>query len=464
MTKHLLIFLLLIIAVACRNKNLEYPAPSSTSSIEVKLDYESRDYELGETIKATLTVTEKNAAGNYFVFSADCNGGETSATVNGQSLQWQTEHPMNYEIVNEKFASKVLHLTLTPEAGATAVQHFTFTFHIAAADGTETQNTIHINSINTAEITTQAHYADQPIELEQQLSMTLYAEKERFKGDFSVRLTIAKGNGFLVIDNRNLHTGDRFTLPAGSSCELRYQPLTTGSHLIKFFVSDDICSTEQPVEVEVFNQGGVAKPGNGIYIYTTEGLYFSADRWKDLPNKEDFSTEGVAIISGKNRFLLAPEYSSGYWGNSLYGPGAGSSYTTLLPDVPWVEDKNDAITDFDGRKNTEALVRAYEDGRLHACNAARFCYNYDPGNPGRWYLPAAGQMNLIVEHIDEVQKCLKLIDGQPFVYEYMNYDYATSTGRNNSYLWSLAFSGSGTAALEDVVISQIVKFYPVRDL
>lgn len=55
---------------------------------------------------------------------------------------------------------------------------------------------------------------------------------------------------------------------------------------------------------------------------------------------------------------------------------------TLLPDIPWIKDRDKAAKDFDGRKNTEALIRAYEDGRLNQANAARFCYYYDPEQPG----------------------------------------------------------------------------------
>lgn len=239
---------------------------------------------------------------------------------------------------------------------------------------------IYANSINSAPIEVLAVYQNAPIELEEQAAITLSAGKENFNGEFSVKPEITGGDGYLIIDGRNYHTADRFSLQADTPCQILYQPLTSGSHEIRFILSDGICSAEEAVTVEVFNQGGVVKPQNGIYIYTTEGLYFSAARWEKLADKDAFSPEGVAIITDEAKFLLAPERDAGFWGNSYIGPH--DQYISLLPDIPWIKDRDKAAKDFDGRKNTEALIRAYEDGRLNQANAARFCYYYEPDEPG----------------------------------------------------------------------------------
>ena len=300
-------------------------------------------------------------------------------------------------------------------------------------------------------------------ELEEQAAITLSAGKENFNGEFSVKPEITGGDGYLIIDGRNYHTADRFSLQADTPCQILYQPLTSGSHEIRFILSDGICSAEEAVTVEVFNQGGVVKPQNGIYIYTTEGLYFSAARWEKLADKDAFSPEGVAIITDEAKFLLAPERDAGFWGNSYIGPH--DQYISLLPDIPWIKDRDEAAKDFDGRKNTEALIRAYEDGRLNQANAARFCYYYEPDEPGKWYLPAAGQMNLVTEHVAEIQKCLELIGGQKFIYEYMDYHYASSTGCDNLSIWCMCFFTSTAPAFNHYAkIASPVKYYPVRDL
>ena len=405
----------------------------------------------------------KKAAADYFCLNTSCNGGKAVATVDGVPLQWQAEQQIPYEIVNEEFSSKVLHLKITPQAGETAEQPFSFGIYVASADGDEVKDRIYANSINSAPIEVLAVYQNAPIELEEQAAITLSAGKENFNGEFSVKPEITGGDGYLIIDGRNYHTADRFSLQADTPCQILYQPLTSGSHEIRFILSDGICSAEEAVTVEVFNQGGVVKPQNGIYIYTTEGLYFSAARWEKLADKDAFSPEGVAIITDEAKFLLAPERDAGFWGNSYIGPH--DQYISLLPDIPWIKDRDEAAKDFDGRKNTEALIRAYEDGRLNQANAARFCYYYEPDEPGKWYLPAAGQMNLVTEHVAEIQKCLELIGGQKFIYEYMDYHYASSTGCDNLSIWCMCFFTSTVPAFNNYAkIASPVKYYPVRDL
>ena len=455
--------LLLAATTACSKETGTGVPPRSESSIDLVLDYENREYELGDVIEATLTITEKKAAADYFCLNTSCNGGKAVATVDGVPLQWQAEQQIPYEIVNEKFSSKVLHLKITPQAGETAEQPFSFGIYVASADGDEVKDRIYANSINSAPIEVLAVYQNAPIELEEQAAITLSAGKENFNGEFSVKPEITGGDGYLIIDGRNYHTADRFSLQADTPCQILYQPLTSGSHEIRFILSDGICSAEEAVTVEVFNQGGVVKPQNGIYIYTTEGLYFSAARWEKLADKDAFSPEGVAIITDEAKFLLAPERDAGFWGNSYIGPH--DQYISLLPDIPWIKDRDEAAKDFDGRKNTEALIRAYEDGRLNQANAARFCYYYEPDEPGKWYLPAAGQMNLVTEHVAEIQKCLELIGGQKFIYEYMDYHYASSTGCDNLSIWCMCFFTSTAPAFNHYAkIASPVKYYPVRDL
>ena len=458
-----ILMLLLAATTACSKDSAEPDTPGPKPSISMTLDYQSREYELGEVIEATLTITEKNPAADYFLLNTSCNGGKAVATVDGNELQWQAEQQIPYEIVNEEFSSKVLHLKITPQAGETAEQPFSFGIYVASADGDEVKDRIYANSINSAPIEVLAVYQNAPIELEEQAAITLSAGKENFNGEFSVKPEITGGDGYLIIDGRNYHTADRFSLQADTPCQILYQPLTSGSHEIRFILSDGICSAEEAVTVEVFNQGGVVKPQNGIYIYTTEGLYFSAARWEKLADKDAFSPEGVAIITDEAKFLLAPERDAGFWGNSYIGPH--DQYISLLPDIPWIKDRDEAAKDFDGRKNTEALIRAYEDGRLNQANAARFCYYYEPDEPGKWYLPAAGQMNLVTEHVAEIQKCLELIGGQKFIYEYMDYHYASSTGCDNLSIWCMCFFTSTAPAFNNYAkIASPVKYYPVRDL
>ena len=456
----IILSLLLVITIACSKDSAEPETLSPESTISMALDYQSREYELGEVIEATLTITEKKAATNFFLLNTSCNGGKAAATVDGRELQWHTEQQIPYEIVNDEFSSKILHLKITPQAGALAEQSLNFRIYVTSADGTEISDEIYANSINSASIAAQAVYQSAPIELEQQLEITLCAGKEQFTGEFTVKPTITEGDGYLILDGQNYHSGDRFTLKADTHCAIRYQPLTSGSHSIQFTVSDGICFTEQIVPVEVFNQGGVSKPQNGIYIYTADGLYFSRERWQQLDDMTVFKPIGVAIVAEKTRFMLADKYHTGSWCGNRNSP---INYPAALPEITWAADKATAIEDFDGRKNTEAMLRAYEEGRVDDAQAARFCYNYDSEQPGKWYFPAAGQMYLIYENLEEVQKCIKICGGQQFEYNYYYHQYASSTGSNKNMFWCLSY-GTTASTFYIATAYETVRFYPVCDL
>ena len=163
-----ILMLLLAATTACSKDTAEPDTPGPKPSISMTLDYQSREYELGEVIEATLTITEKNPAADYFLLNTSCNGGKAVATVDGHELQWQAEQQIPYEIVNEEFSSKVLHLKITPQAGATAKQPFNFGIYAISADGTKVEKRIYAVSVNTAEIITNAECITPTINLEQQ--------------------------------------------------------------------------------------------------------------------------------------------------------------------------------------------------------------------------------------------------------------------------------------------------------
>ena len=135
-----ILMLLLAATTACSKDSAEPDTPGPKPSISMTLDYQSREYKLGEVIEATLTITEKNPAADYFLLNTSCNGGKAVATVDGVPLQWQVEQQIPYEIVNEEFSTKVLRLKITPQAGTTAKQPFNFGIYAISAGGTKVEN------------------------------------------------------------------------------------------------------------------------------------------------------------------------------------------------------------------------------------------------------------------------------------------------------------------------------------
>lgn len=259
-----ILMLLLAATTACSKDSAEPDTPGPKPSISMTLDYQSREYELGEVIEATLTITEKNPAADYFLLNTSCNGGKAVATVDGHELQWQAEQQIPYEIVNEEFSSKVLHLKITPQAGATAKQPFNFGIYAISADGTKVEKRIYAVSVNTAEIITNVECITPTINLEQQFKFILTATKENYAGDFFVQLS-TEGNGFFILENGI--AGNRFYCPADSHNMLSYQPHVTGIHKIHCVVKDDISVSEVDIEVEVKGiNGSLTNPEPGVYI------------------------------------------------------------------------------------------------------------------------------------------------------------------------------------------------------
>lgn len=331
----IILSLLLVITIACSKDSTEPETLSPESTISMALDYQSREYELGEVIEATLTITEKNPAADYFLLNTSCNGGKAVATVDGHELQWQAEQQIPYEIVNDEFSSKVLHLKITPQAGTTAKQPFNFGIYAISDGGTKVEKRIYAVSVNTAEIITNVECITPTINLEQQCKFILTATKENYAGDFFVQLS-TEGNGFFILEDGS--AGNRFYCPADSHNMLSYQPHETGLHKIHCIVKDDISVSEVDIEVEVKGiNGSLTNPEPGVYIYCNS-LYYPSSAWHQEWEEQ---AEGVAIITEECRFLMAPNPVIGDWGGGEF---------TSVSDLTVMQDWREAKFDYNGRK------------------------------------------------------------------------------------------------------------------
>lgn len=436
-----ILMLLLAATTACSKDSAEPDTPGPKPSISMTLDYQSREYELGEVIEATLTITEKNPAADYFLLNTSCNGGKAVATVDGHELQWQAEQQIPYEIVNEEFSSKVLHLKITPRRGdgQTAVQ-LRYLCNLGRRD--KGRKRIYAVSVNTAEIITNAECITPTINLEQQFKFILTATKENYAGDFFVQLS-TEGNGFFILEDGI--AGNRFYCSADSHNMLSYQPHETGLHKIHCIVKDDICVSEVDIEVEVNGiNGSLTNPEPGVYIYCNS-LYYPSSAW----NQEwEEQAEGVAIITEECRFLMAPDPVIGDWGGGEF---------TSVSDLTVMQDWSEAKFDYNGRKNTEALLNAKDV--MRKIEFTEKCYNYDKDNPGKWYQPAAGQMYLIRQNLDEVQRCLSLIGGRKLK---ANEHYISSTAADGLHLWAISLTQF--ERIYFFLYEPDNRTYPVRDL
>lgn len=465
--KQMLLFLLLAASAAC-NKNNDGPAPQQENPFTLNVEYENRAYNPGETIDVTLTVEKKTAQEDYFLF-APVFYGTGSITLEGEPISWKKGQQIPYGIINESGSSATLHFTVAPEFSDWAKKEYSLRFFVSGPDGThKTYKEIQIKTQNTAPITAQIiNTGETHIELDETFSFEWSASKENYTGDFKVDTKITEGDGYFIDPDKDNRTVWYFDIPANTTKRLEYQPLKAGIHKFTITIFDSMSKTVLDGSVEVMPDSygpgsGLISPDPGVYIYAG-ARYYPRSKWK---TEWGLKAEGVAIVSSRSSFLLAPEPKSGKW---VYPPQGDDTdktdYMSIMPELTWTMDYSTAKADFDGYKNTKALVDADSKGLIQA-PIAKLCYNYDPEQPGKWYIPAAGQLYLIHENFEEVQACLKAIGGQRFEYQYWNEYYCSSTGANNSYIYTLECNQNGTSSFGShwIYSSYFYKTYPVRTL
>lgn len=448
--KQILLSLLLVASAAC-SKNNDGPAPQQENPFSLNVEYENRAYNPGETIDVTLIVEEKSASDDYFLFSPVYYGTGT-LVLEGEQIKSRSKQQLNYEIINKSSSSKTLHLTVAPEFSDKSKNSYCLRLYVSCHDGTYvTYKEIQINTQNAAPITGQIiSSGEAQMKLNETYEFGWAAGKENYTGEFIVRVEIAEGDGYFIDpedNNKKIYDRGFLYMPNNSTKKLEYQPLNTGKHQFNLSITDGYYTTTLSKNIEVReSDAGITSPLSGVYIYCNS-LYYRSSTWQEQWSEQ---AEGVAIISDKCRFLLAPKSVVGNW--------SGGKFTDV-PNLSIIPDLQAAKLDFDGRKNTEALLNSIELGVMGRVEFAKFCYNYDKDNPGKWYQPAAGQLDLILQNFDEVQLCLGLIHGSKLKKDEY---YLASTAINDQYLWSI--KGKEFYRMYFFLTEKNRRSYPVRDL
>ena len=453
---------------SCSKDEAKGPEEPQESPFTLNVEYDNRAYNPGEKVDITLSIVEQSAKDAYFLF-APVFYGEGTIALEGEFIGWKKKQEIDYEIVNSSKSSKTLHFTVAPEFSDRAKNEYSLRFFVSRPDGTyKTKTEIQIKTQNTSPITaTIISTGEKHIKVDETYAFEWSVSKEGYTGNFNIAADVIEGEGrFLDPDSDNLSFW-HLTMPANTTKKILYQPQKDGINKFALTISDGISKTVLEGSVEVIPEidgpeSGVLTPDHGVYIYGNS-RYYKRTKWK---KDWGVKAEGVAIISDKSNFLLAPKYVSGKWAYPPQGDNTDKAdYESIMPELSWATTYSIAKADFDGYKNTKALVDADSKGLIQA-PAAKLCYNYDPTEPGKWYMPAAGQLNLIGENFEEVQACLKAIDGQCFKYEYGNEYYCSSTGANNHYVYTLKCLASGTSDFGShwIYPTHTYKTFPIRDL
>jgi hypothetical protein len=156
----------------------------------------------------------------------------------------------------------------------------------------------------------------------------------------------------------------------------------------------------------------------GVFIVDTNDNFINKDSWS--PTMQE-TTVGVALITEKVAIVIATGLNTDLCWSKTYQLVGGVTTTT---------DSTVAATDYKGKANTEAIVKALGQN----APAAYYCSNYTFKNGKKGYLMAAGEAQEIFVNMRKISELLNYIN--PNTTNLANgYEVWTSTQNNNSTAW-----------------------------
>jgi hypothetical protein len=156
----------------------------------------------------------------------------------------------------------------------------------------------------------------------------------------------------------------------------------------------------------------------GVFIIDTNDNLINKDSWSPTMQQ---TTVGVALITEKVAIVISTELHTDLCWSKTYQLVGGVTTTT---------DSTVAATDYKGKANTEAIVKALGQN----APAAYYCSNYTFKNGKKGYLMAAGEAQEIFVNMRKISELLDFIN--PNTTNLANgYEVWTSTQNNNSTAW-----------------------------
>ena len=188
---------------------------------------------------------------------------------------------------------------------------------------------------------------------------------------------------------------------------------------------------------------------NGVYIVDLEGKLYTTANWTGGSN-----ATGVALINDKVSIIIAPKNwythnsdNDGAWNGNIRSTWGG--YKKTVTGIKTTTSSSDAITDFAGSTNTDAIISQLKGTTddysqyYTGAPAAEYCRAYSNGckGVGQWYLPAAGEYNQIVLNKAAIKEALTAISGELFNSAGLDGYEWTSTQYRSSCAWCYHWDG-----------------------
>ena len=151
---------------------------------------------------------------------------------------------------------------------------------------------------------------------------------------------------------------------------------------------------------------------DGVYIYTKNGNLWLPQFW----GLSDEVAESVVVIQGDKKRCVSLK---------------GSTENMIMLDSDkrqtgkCFESSDRALSDWDGRKNTEELLTL-------GSPAAKYCKELGE----KWYIPSLGELSFLQENRSPIDAALTICDGEPL----FNGWHWTSTRMRDNCDWVLYWS------------------------
>lgn len=171
---------------------------------------------------------------------------------------------------------------------------------------------------------------------------------------------------------------------------------------------------------------------NGVYIQDTDGVLWQEAAWDGsaTPN-------GVAVVADECRFVIALSESS-------IIPIDSNGYSSSI-ELTTYSQRSNAITDFSGPSNTQAMMGAYGNDRSEA---AGYCAYFTFPNGLEGYLGSAGEWQVAYDNKSAIDACMSKAGGKAI---------------GNSYYWSSTMALDYTEYDDEFNISNIAnRFWHLR--
>lgn len=133
----------------------------------------------------------------------------------------------------------------------------------------------------------------------------------------------------------------------------------------------------------------------------------------------------MALISDNSSFVISGiELKNRSWSNT----------TGLIQGVTTITSSNEAKKDFNGFQNTQSIAEYTHASAAYECTVTQF------KNGQMGYLASVGEWMEIINNLDEINRCMSLIDGLDI--DEGATSYWTSTQYNYEKAWLVTYNGN----------------------